>query len=207
AKPATGVILMCGLRRRPSENRSQGETMPSPSESICAYIHGKDRNRPHMLGHAFAPTATVEVIAKTPTISFPSMVTGLDSIADVFVRQFARTYENVYTLCLCSPPSDDSPAFSCDWLVGMSEKESGAVRVGCGRYDWSFEPDSRLVEKLVITIDVMQKLGPGRLRPVMDWVTAMPYPWCPADVAARSARQIADLAETMRRLSASTSAA
>ena len=178
--------------------------MPSPSECVRAYILGKDRNRPDMLTRAFAPTAAVEVIAKTPMISFPSEVTGLDAIADVFVRKFAVTYENVYTFCLSSPPGDDSRAFSCDWLVAMSEKDGGAIRVGSGRYDWAFAPDSRLAEKLVITIDVMQKLSPDCLRAVMEWVAALPYPWCPAGIAVRSAPKIAGLAETIRRLSAST---
>ncbi len=181
--------------------------MTSPSDSIRAYIQGKDCNRPHLLRRAFVSTATVEVIAKTPAISFPSEVTGLDAIADVFVRRFAQTYENVYTFCLSSPPSEDSRAFSCDWLVAMSEKQSGAVRVGCGRYDWRFAPDSGLVEKLVITIDVMQTLDPNRLRPIMGWVTAMSYPWCSADVGARNAPEIAGLAEIMSRLRASTSPA
>jgi hypothetical protein len=158
-----------------------------------------------MLRDAFMPAATVEVVSKTPTISFPSEVTGLDAITDVFVRKFAATYENVYTFCLASPPSADSDAFSCDWLVAMSEKQDRAVRVGAGRYDWVFdrEGDCR-VETLVITIDVMQKLRPDCLRPVMDWVTALPYPWCPAGVAVRSAPDMADLAETVRRLSAAT---
>jgi len=175
--------------------------MPSPSDCIEAYIHAKDRNRPHLLSRAFAPTATVEVVAKTSTISFPSAVTGLDAIAEVFVRRFAMTYENVYTFCLSSPPKEDNRAFSCDWLVCMSEKEGGALRAGCGRYDWFFaRDDRRLVEKLVITIDVMQKLDPGCLRPVMDWVTALPYPWCPADIAAKHAPKSVDLTETMVRL-------
>lgn len=177
--------------------------MPSLSDSIRYYIDAKDRNRPHLLTRAFAPTATVDVVARTPTISFPSAVTGIDAIADVFVRRFAMTYENVYTFCLSAPPNDDRPAFSCDWLVAMSEKEGGAPRIGSGRYDWFFRRDSRrLVEKLVITIDVMQKLDPGCLRPVMDWVSALPYPWCPADVAAKSTPKMVDLAETLSRLAA-----
>jgi hypothetical protein len=178
--------------------------MASPSDSIRAYIHGKDRNRPHLLRRAFVPTASVGMVVKTPAISFPSEVTGLDAIADIFVRRFASTYENVYTFCLSSPPGEDSNAFSCDWLVAMSEKDGGAVRLGSGRYDWSFAHDSRLVERLVITIDVMQKASPAQLHRVMDWVTAIPYPWCPVDVVLKRAPDIADLAETMRHLSAAT---
>ena len=179
--------------------------MASPSDCIAAYIHGKDQNRPHLLADAFASIAAVEIIVNTPAISFPPSVTGLDAITDVLVRRFALTYENVYTFCLSSPPSDDIHAFSCDWLVAMSEKQSGAVRVGCGRYDWRFELDGRcLAKRLVITIDVMQKLNPDRVSAVMDWVSALPYPWCPAGVAVKSAPGIADLADAMRRLSAST---
>jgi len=177
--------------------------MATPSDSICAYIDAKDRNRPHLLARAFAPTAVVEVVVRTPTISFPSPVTGIEAIADVFVRRFATTYENVYTFCLASPPDDDAAAFSCDWLVVMSEKESGAPRVGSGRYDWLFTRDTRrLVEKLVITIDVMQKLDAGGLRALMDWVTALPYPWCPPALAVESAPNTVDIAETLRRLAA-----
>ena len=177
--------------------------MASPSDCIVTYIHGKDRNRPHMLRDVFAPTATVEVVAKTPTISFPSAVTGLDALTEVFVRKFAATYENVYTFCLALPPKEDSDAFSCDWLVAMSEKQDGAVRVGSGRYDWAFERNGDCrVETLVITIDVMQKLRPARLRPVMDWVAALPYPWCSADIATKTAPDLADLAETLGRVSA-----
>ena len=175
--------------------------MGTASDSICAYIEGKDRNRPHLLARAFAPTAVVEVVVNTPTISFPSPVTGIEAITDVFVRRFGMTYENVYTFCLSSPPSDDAGAFSCYWLVAMSEKESGALRLGSGRYDWVFTRDARrLVEKLVITIDVMQRLDPGGLRALMEWVAALPYPWCPADLAAKSAPKTIDIAETLRRL-------
>ena len=66
--------------------------MATPSDSICAYIDAKDRNRPHLLARAFAPTAVVEVVVRTPTISFPSPVTGIEAITDVFVRRFAMTY-------------------------------------------------------------------------------------------------------------------
>jgi len=175
--------------------------MATPADSICAYIRAKDGNRPHELIRAFTPAAIVEVVVRTPAISFPSKVTGLEAIADVFVRRFAIAYENVYTFCLSSPPDAQSEAFSCDWLVAMSEKESGVPRVGSGRYDWFFTRDNRrLVEKLVITIDVMQKLDHGVLRAVMDWVAALPYPWCSADLAAGSAPGTVDLAETLSRL-------
>lgn len=52
-----------------------------------------------------------------------------------------------------------SPEFSCDWLVGMPDKETGNARVGCGRYDRTFRPgEPLLADRLVITIDAMQVL-------------------------------------------------
>ena len=84
---------------------------------------------------AFAKAATLEMIVKTEAIAFPPSVKGLDSITDILVRRFAREFENVYSFCLAPPAARDERQFSCDWLVGMSAKEDGSVRVGCGRYD------------------------------------------------------------------------
>jgi hypothetical protein len=76
----------------------------------------------------------------------------------------------------------------------MSEKESGAVRVGCGRYDWLFQPDeSFLVEELTITIEFMQILPPRNLDAIMDWLSGLPYPWCPFQTAVASAPKVEGL--------------
>jgi len=66
----------------------------------------------------------------------------------------------------------------------MSEKESGAVRVGYGRYDWHFQPrQPRLVEALSITIDAMERLPAECLDLAMTWLCPLPYPWCPPSAA------------------------
>jgi len=76
----------------------------------------------------------------------------------------------------------------------MSEKESGAVRVGCGRYDWLFRTDeSFLVRELTITIECMQILPPRDLDPIMDWLSGLPYPWCPVQTAVASAPKVEGL--------------
>ena len=106
--------------------------MQSAQESIATYIRAKDQNQPHLMKHAFAEAATLEMVVRTGSISFPPISTGLESISDVLVRRFAQTYENVHTFCLAAPPQTDEVTFSCSWLVGMSEKESRMVRVGCG---------------------------------------------------------------------------
>jgi hypothetical protein len=60
-------------------------------------------------------------------------------------------------------------------MVVMTEKESRAVRVGCGSYDWHFAPDSFLADRLSITIEVMQSLPSQDADDVMNWVFALPY--------------------------------
>ncbi|HYQ61024.1 MAG TPA: hypothetical protein VEP29_08225, partial [Desulfatiglandales bacterium] len=89
---------------------------------------------------------------------------------------------------------DDARSFSCKWMVGMSERETGAVRVGCGRYDWQFQSgEPFLTRKLTITIDFMQVLPAETLEAIMDWLFGLPYPWCPVQTAVTSAPKVEGL--------------
>jgi len=64
-------------------------------------------------------------------------------------------------------------------MVGFSEKNSGAVRLGCGLYDWVFQThDPFLVEDLKITVKFMLVLPSDTLYPLMHWFSKLPYPWC-----------------------------
>ena len=165
-------------------------------EVLRAYFRAKDGNRPHLMGEAFAETATLETVVNTNAISFPPIARGLASITDVLVRKFAQSYENVYSFYLERPPPHTAVStFACDWLVGMSEKESGKARVGCGRYEWQFQTGApRLADRLVITIEAMQVLSADRLEPVLLWLTGLPYPWCPAETILETAPAMPDLA-------------
>ena len=163
-------------------------------EIIATYIRAKDENRPHLMRCAFADTATLEIVAKPGTISFPPITNGIDAITDILVRRFAQTYENVHTFCLATAPQNDITLFSCRWLVGMSEKETRAIRVGCGRYDWVFRAERpRGAERLTITINMMQLLPPDKLHSIMDWLAHLPYPWCPGQTAVDTAPAVDDL--------------
>jgi hypothetical protein len=76
----------------------------------------------------------------------------------------------------------------------MSEKESGRVRVGCGRYDWQFQPEEpHLADRLVITIEAMQVLPLDLFAPVFRWLTELPYPWCSVQTLLATAPAISDL--------------
>lgn len=149
----------------------------SPRTVLRGYFHAKDENRPWLLNEVFSPDAELRVVNNTANISFPAVTHGRESIADVLVRGFAQTYENIYSFYLASPPAEASQ-FSCAWLVGMTEKDSKNVRIGCGRYDWIFNTESpQLASHLAITIEAMQLLAPSHFVPVFAWLQQLSYPW------------------------------
>lgn len=150
---------------------------------------------------AFTENAELEMVVNTDAISFPASVTGLGALEDVLVRRFADDFENVYTFGLARPAASDRRRFLCPWLVGMSEKQGGPVRVGCGRYDWRFSPDERcLAERLIITIDVMRIAPAAESGAIMAWLSALPYPWCAPEDAAGAMPTLDALAEVRRYL-------
>lgn len=160
--------------------------MPTPFEAVGTYLLAKDGNRPFLMRHAFAEDAELEMVVKTDAISFPSAAKGLRAIEDVLIRRFGVDYENVYTFCLSRPSDANQRHFACHWLVGMSAKGDGQVRVGCGRYDWHFAPDKAgLVEKLVIAIEAMNTFPAAELAATMTWLASLPYPWCTPDDVVR----------------------
>lgn len=148
--------------------------------SIETYVLAKDGNRPHLIANAFAPDAGLAMDVKTGTIAFPSEVKGAGEIARVLVSDFAKQYENVYTLCIGAPPQREG-AFDCGWLVCMTEKAGGVARVGYGRYAWRSDGADGKVTHLRIAIEAMNVLPARCNAPILAWVSALPYPWCPAD--------------------------
>jgi hypothetical protein len=110
--------------------------MLTPAEAVRTYILAKDGNRPFLMQEAFTSDAQLETVVKTDVISFPRTADGLSALEDILVRRFCVDYENIFTFCLSEPSVADSSRFQCHWLVGMSVKNTGQLRVGCGRYDW-----------------------------------------------------------------------
>jgi hypothetical protein len=172
----------------------------SPQAVLHNYFRAKDANRPHLMAHVLTPDAQLEVTNRADSIAFPSFTQGREAIAQVLVSGFGQVYENVYSFYMQRPPAL-ADAWSCDWLVAMSEKEGGRVRVGCGRYDWSFQAEGpRLANRLHITIERMELLPPRDLTAVMDWVAGLPYPWCDSSLAVGSAPGLAQLRPITRYL-------
>jgi hypothetical protein len=152
----------------------------APASVLRGYFHAKDENRPHRLDGVFAADARLEIVNRSGNIAFPAATLGRAAIADVLVRAFARSYENVYSFYLAQPGAA-ARTFACGWLVAMSEKEGGRVRIGCGRYDWTFDPgQGGLASGLRITIEAMELLPPDRLGATLAWVAQLDYPWSSA---------------------------
>lgn len=173
----------------------------SREDVLRNYFRAKDENRPHLLSRVFSPDAKLEVRNRASEITFPAFTEGRAAIADVLVRTFGQTYENVYSFYMARPILD-TQTFACDWLVIMSEKSSKNVRVGCGRYDWTFEPDAAgLATNLVITIEAMQVLPPESLEATYQWMAKLDYPWSSATEVAAAEPPIEPLAQVVRYLS------
>lgn len=174
-----GSVPSIALRECVEGNRMNRSTAINATEAISTYILAKDGNRPQLMKDAFAGDCELEMFVKTDAISFPGSAKGVEEVTRVLVTNFGDQYVNVRTFCLSRPKSVHLPHFRCDWLVGMAAKQGGAVRVGCGHYDWHFSfSDGGRVKKLAIGIEVMCALPAQTSEPIMHWLTAMPYPWC-----------------------------
>ena len=153
-------------------------------ELIQTYFKAKDENRPHLMADAFHEKASVDMSVQTGAISFPSRMDGREAVTEGLVRNFGRTYENVYSFCLDERPVRIPNRYACDWLVVMTEKDNCGVRVGCGRYEWIFSHDDRwLVSNLHITIAAMAVLPKDEQDAVFQWAGRLPYPWCSKEQA------------------------
>lgn len=175
---------------------------PSSTESVLRdYFHAKDENRPHFMARAFANHAVLKMALRTQAIAFPPESHGLAAITDTLVRKFGQTYENVYTFYLSRPAAGARlPDYHCDWIVGMTEKATGAVRVGCGRYDWTFQPDPYRATDLTITIETMVTLPSVDAPAVFGWLLALDYPWTNAARVVASAPPLEALAPVVHYL-------
>lgn len=172
-----------------------------PETVLRNYLHAKDENRPHWLEGTFTPDAELEILNHASTIAFPAITTGRTAMADVLIRSFGQTYENIYTFYL-RRPHGPLAAFSCAWLVAMTEKVNRFVRVGCGQYDWMFADGSGLANRFVITIACMEVLAPSALPEILDWVTGLNYPWSSAGEAIAHMPALPELEPVARHLSA-----
>jgi len=69
----------------------------------------------------------------------------------------------------------------CQWMVGMTELESGSPRFGYGTYHWKFSSmsakEKSLVQQLTITIAKMDVLPVNSGSQVLPWLSTLTHPW------------------------------
>jgi hypothetical protein len=122
-------------RNHRADLKTGRDHVPSPLEAVSTYFYAKDGNRPFLMRRAFAEHVHLEMVVKTEAISFPSSAKGVAAIEEILCRRFANDFENIYTFCLAQPTEANRRHYPCHWLVGMSAKNNGPIRVGSGRYD------------------------------------------------------------------------
>lgn len=148
-----------------------------PATILRNYFHAKDENRPQRLLRAFHPEIVLEFRNRSRNIDFPELTQGREAVTGVLVRNFAQTYEDIYTFAL-SRPATEGLRSACPWLVIMTDKASGCVRVGCGDYEWEADGAAPgLMRRFTIAIDLMQILPPEFRPEAGRWVDALDYPW------------------------------
>jgi hypothetical protein len=149
----------------------------TPEAVLRGYFHAKDENRPHLLEGVFASDAELFIRNQSGNIAFPAFTQGRSAIAEVLVRSFTLSNENVYSFYL-RRPLRGVREFTCPWLVGMSERSSGHIRVGGGTYEWSFEQHApHMAIRLVVDIEAMEVLPIAESAGVFEWLRALSYPW------------------------------
>ena len=92
--------------------------------------------------------------------------------------------ENVYSFYL-DRPGGAARSFACEWIVGMTDKDTHGVRFfGCGRYHWDFQDTPpRLARSLAIQISAICVQPAVRSRDVLARLERLAYP---LDVPKRS---------------------
>ena len=177
--------------------RSGATSMPndpsqSPERLLRTYFHAKDENRPHLIAGVFSESATLEMVVKTTTISFPPSLTrhrrshrraGSPLCADVRKR-----------VLLLSRLSTARCRKLFVRLAGRHVREGStappawAVAVTTGTF--SNERRSRRSARHYHRSHA--GAGPRDLPRIITWLTALPYPWCSASSAIGSAPAIDD---------------
>ena len=178
-----------------------------PEAVLRDYFRAKDESRPHLLDRVFDEEVVLEVRNGSSTITFPAITQGRGAGGRVLVGDFTRTYENIYSFYM-SRPGHALASFGCGWLVVMTERGSGDVRVGHGRYDWEFASTPPcLVKRLVITISAMSVFAPHTAELALAWVRTLSYPWSSRMEVLRSPPDIPGLAPLLQGVDGAASVA
>lgn len=148
---------------------------------LTEYLAAKDEQRPHLMKQVFSDDAVFESRFEFDT-DFPTdgPSVGQKAVIDAF-RGLGAMMENIYTVCTVDSVDDAETTMSCGWLVGMSERATGRVRVAWGDYRWTFDHHGTRATELIVTMKHMAFIEPEQLDAVMVWLRHLPSPWVSAE--------------------------
>lgn len=169
---------------------------------INFYIKAKDHHQPYLMELAFAEDANLKMVVNTDAIAFPAETLGLKNISAVLVEDFHTRFDNVYTFCVSDSVLEFENELRCTWLVGMTDIDSGSLRLGYGEYHWEFtkhaSTDKLRVQKLVIVINSMNVFPEEKASLVLPWLDSIPHPWSTLSDISMSAPDISSIHEFLK---------
>jgi hypothetical protein len=150
---------------------------PQLDRILHDYLHGKDQSRPHLLARAFAPDAVfVSRFEFDTDFSDDTPREGLGTIIETF-RQLGAACENIYTVCASDSVRESPEGWRCKWLVTMTQRDDGRVRVAWGDYLWQLGGWGTRAKRLEVTMEEMQVLPADRADGFCDWMATHEGLW------------------------------
>ena len=150
---------------------------------VRAYLEAKDYQRPHRFAEAFTDDARFRTTFAFDTDwNSSDAVHGLPAITETF-RRLGAGFENLVTFCLPESLRWEDDALHMRWVVFMTGRKSGQIRVAWGDYQWRFTAINRRATSLDVHMHAMREL-PSNPR-LLDWAMALPHVWCTGAVARR----------------------
>jgi len=151
---------------------------PYHDRVLRAYLHAKDCGVPARFADAFTPDATFTSRFEFETsFSDEEPRVGLAAIAETF-GLLTKHCDNITTLCTLDSVVTDGDTLRNKWIVAMTNRDSGCIRVAWGDYVWTMDPEAERARSLIVNMRHMAEMGPEHAEVVLVWLRALPAPWC-----------------------------
>lgn len=149
------------------------------TELIHTYLRAKDESRPILFRQVFLKEGRFQTRFSIDTdFNQGGMRHGLDTITQTF-QQLGAGFENIFTTCpIESAFYNDVGQLESSWVVGMTGRNEGQVRLAAGSYLWTFDSDSGLVKELDVLMEHMLVLPAHHAESILSWLSPLPQPWC-----------------------------
>jgi len=143
------------------------------------YLQAKDESRPYLFRQVFPENGRFQTRFSIDTdFDQGGMREGIAEITNTF-GMLGRFFENIFTTCPIESASyTEEGQLQSTWIVGMSSRDNGDIRIAAGAYLWTFDEESGKVAELDVLMEHMLEFPGKHLAAIMDWLSALPQPWC-----------------------------